>query len=247
MPVLLPNIYKHLGESVSIMKSGNTYRLISFDSIRIKDILNFTAPCSLSKYLKQWNGTDTKGIFPYQYFKSVEQVNATTEFPPYEAFHSSLKGDVAIEEYESAKRLFNHRRSLPSKHPNHWSSMKDYLQFYNQLDTKPLVEAIVNSFEAFAYHFDVAPNRSFSLPSMAFKSMFNQYDRSLPLSYSFRPKDDEIRQLFRNSSIGGLTTVTHRHINLMDSNSPLNSRFAPDGNRFTSVSFWDFNRFAHTA
>ena len=228
------------------MKQGNCYRLISFDSIRIKDILNFTAPCSLSKYLVQWNAKEAKGIFPYQFFKSVEHLNATTEFPLFDDFYSSLKGDVSVEDYESAKQLFDSRRSLPTTDPNHWSGMRDYLQYYNQMDTKPLVEAIVNSFEAFSHHFDVAPNRSFSLPSMAYQSMFNLYDGSLPLSYSFRQKDDQIRQLFRNNAIGGLTTCSHRHINLSDNGGPHNSRFAPDGNRFSSVSFWDFNRFDFT-
>ena len=39
-----------------------------------KDIYNFTSPCSLDKYLKQWGVTETKSVFPFNAFNSIEQM-----------------------------------------------------------------------------------------------------------------------------------------------------------------------------
>ena len=31
-----------------------------------KDVLNYTSPCNLSTFLKQWKTTEQKGIFPHE-------------------------------------------------------------------------------------------------------------------------------------------------------------------------------------
>ena len=61
-----------------------------------------------------------------------------------------------------------------------------------------------------------------------------------PLAWSFSRED--LRVLFRDNVIGGNTSVYHRHIHLNNEKSPKNARIAPNGDKFTSVSFWDFNR-----
>lgn len=208
--------------------------------IIFKDVLNYTAPCSLDKYLKTWQANDAKGIFPHELFDRVEQICETETFPAYEKFYSMLKKtNVSREEYDAAKNLYDYHFNLPMDHPEKWWSMKNYLRHYNLLDVRPLVTAITNSFTAFTHHFKIDPYTHLSLPSLAFKAMFRLYDDVLPLSYSFG--DDELRTLFRGSIIGGLTNVYHRHINLMDDTGPHNARFAPNGNKYTYVSFWDFN------
>ena len=241
MPMLIPFIYKIKGDECSIMKKGNKYNLVSFGQIRLKDVLQFTAPCSLSKYLKQWGAEEIKSVFPYEFYKSIEEIEKAKTFPPYEAFFSTLKNEnVSEDQYRNAKQLFDFHCSLPVGHQDRWESMTDFLKYYNLLDVRPLVDALVKSFEAFESHFAVKPNMSHSLPSLAYSSMFKLYDTNAELSYSFQ--NDQVRSLFRNNAIGGLTTVSHRHVNLSDDDSPHNSRFAPNGDRFTSVNFWDFNR-----
>ena len=204
------------------------------------DVLNYTAPCSLDKYLKTWQASEAKGIFPHERFNSIEQIEETTVFPAYEEFFSTLKNaNVDRDEYERAKLLYNEHFNLPDEHPDKWHSMRDWLKHYNLLDVKPLVTAIENSFTAFTRHFSVDPYTHLSLPSLAFKAMFKMYDKKLPLSYSFG--DDDLRKLFRGSIVGGLTNVYHRHINIEDDSGPHNARFAPNGDKFSYVSFWDFN------
>ena len=59
--------------------------------LSFRDVINYNAPCSLDNYLKTWNGEYSKSIFPYTFFKSVEELKSYTEFPPKEAFYSDLK------------------------------------------------------------------------------------------------------------------------------------------------------------
>ena len=222
------------------MKKANKYTVFQCGEIIFKDVLNYTAPCNLDKYLRTWNATEVKSVFPHELFSSIEQVEKTTTFPAYEDFYSTLRNtNVDQGDYDQAKHLYNHHFNLPVGHPEKWSSMRDWLRHYNLLDVRPLVTAIENSFAAFTHHFYVDPYSNLSLPSLAFKAMFRMYDKNLPLSYSFG--DDELRKLFRGSIVGGLTNVYHRHVNLEDDNGPRNARFAPNGNKFSYVSFWDFN------
>ena len=55
-----------------------------------------------------------------------------------------------------------------------------------------------------------------SLPSIAFQSMINHCDQSCPLIVSFAKETknfkhgEQVRQLFHDSIIGGITNVFHR-------------------------------------
>ena len=71
--------------------------------------------------------------------------------------------------------------------------------------------------------------------------MYNHYPTNAAYVYSFNEKNNDLRQKVRSETIGGLTTCLHRHVNLYDENYPKNSRFAPNGQRFTSCCFFDFN------
>lgn len=71
--------------------------------------------------------------------------------------------------------------------------------------------------------------------------MMNSYDDKLPYTYSVGPKGQDILDWYRSNIIGGLCNVYRRHINLMDTNSPPNSRIAPCGCPFTWFGFTDVN------
>ena len=139
-------------------------------SITFRDVLNYTAPCRLTKYLKQWGSVLAKSIFPYSLYNSIEELENATDFPPYETFYSELtQSNVTQDEYDDAKAEFERRKQLPVNHPDHIKSMKCWLKYYNCLDTKPLVTAMENSFDKFFYYFKVDPNMHLSLPTLAFK------------------------------------------------------------------------------
>ena len=65
--------------------------MMNVDRIQFRDVLDFTAPTNLAKYLKTWNASDAKSIFPYSYFNSIEDLESTIDFPSKEAFFNELK------------------------------------------------------------------------------------------------------------------------------------------------------------
>ena len=71
--------------------------------------------------------------------------------------------------------------------------------------------------------------------------MMNSYDPTLPYVYSFGPKAQKELEKCRCSFVGGNVNCYCRHINLMDDQSPHNSRFSPSGERYTNFAFYDFN------
>ncbi len=60
---MLPFIYKIKGDKVDVLKKGTRLILLEVDNVQFKDVLQFTAPCTLSKFLKMWNVKEEKVSF----------------------------------------------------------------------------------------------------------------------------------------------------------------------------------------
>lgn len=242
IPYLIKALEKRYGK-VNVLKKNNLYFNISCRKFTFKDALLFTSPCSLSKYLKQNQVKEKKSIFPYSFFRSIEEMRNCVNFPPHQAFFSELRNsNISLSDYTEAKTEFERRRALPSDHPDYMANMVDWLKFYNQLDTVPLAHAIDHSFGNFFTIFGLDPGFCVSLPKFAQSCMFRLYDKETALCYSFWKKNSSIRQLFRSNLTGGLVNVFHRCIDLSGRpNMPLASQFSSNGKPFTSLMFFDFN------
>ena len=130
----------------------------------------------------------------------------TRVFPPKEAFFNQFQQKHIDEnDYEGARQMFNSKIAS-----GEWKNMGCFLKFYNLLDVVPLVHAIQNCFQSYAKYFNIDPMRYLSLPSIGFDAMYNLFDQNLPYVFSFSAIGDEIRQLFRDNVVGGLSTVFHR-------------------------------------
>ena len=238
IPILIGGIVQYANKykiKPETLKKGAKYLTLSVGDIVFKDILNYSSPCSLDKYLRQWKAPEAKGIFPHAYFPTIESIRLCTVFPPKSAFYSKLKQcGPSDDDYDDAKSMYETKINDGS-----WSNFSDYLQWYNCQDVGPLVTAISNCFNKFYEYFYIDPLMHLSLPSIAFKAMFAAFDKSMPYVSSF--KSDEIRQMFRESVDGGVANIYHRDVDLIGSDSPHNARFAPNGNPFTSIIFKDVN------
>ena len=74
--------------------------------------------------------------------------------------------------------------------------------------------------------------------------MFNAVPTDSSLVWSFSNKFTDLRELFRKSksSVGGLTSVFHRHFDLTGSSeSPLAARTVPNGDPLTHCHLIDYN------
>ena len=129
----------------SILKRGSKYFTIETSRFIFNDTLNFTSPCSLSNYLKQWKIQETKSIFPYQFFASVEDLKKCTEFPGQLAFYSSLKKEGVDDKiYQETRNYYNFCKSLPLSDSRSMRNMADFLAYYNCLDTRFRVNIFLN-------------------------------------------------------------------------------------------------------
>ena len=121
-------------------------------------------------------------------------------------------------------------------------SMRQWLAYYNALDTTPLAHAINRSFQRFFEIFGIDPSFCMSLPKFAQGCMFQSYSPDSPLCYSFSPKNSDLRELFRENLYGGLVNCFHRLVDLSGRpNMPRSAQFAPNGRPLTSLMFFDFN------
>ena len=228
---------------INLMKKGARYFSVEFENIILLDTLNYTSPCSLSGFLQQFNVSEKKSVFPYQYFASIEDVKKCIEFPPYREFYSQLKQkNVPIEEYNEAKLLYEKCRLLPDGDTNQMKNMLDFLIYYNANDVMPLITAIKRCFSAYDSCFEQNAYTALSLPSLASAAAFHLYDKRAALCFSFNESNNDLRILFRESIIGGLVNVYHRRISLLDLSAPKNAVYSGTGEMFTKITFLDANR-----
>ena len=127
---------------MTTIKKGTSYMVLTLSKtvgdrkaqIDIRDTLQYTAPCSMAKYTKQWGAVLGKSIFPYTKYKSIQEMAEDTEFPNHECFYSELtQSNVSIEDYQESKAEFYRRKNLDSNHPDKINSMRDWLRHYNCL------------------------------------------------------------------------------------------------------------------
>ena len=148
----------------------------------------------------------------------MEQLRNSTSFPPKEAFFNQMKQQHISEDlYNSMKSLFESKQAA-----GEWSSMADYLRYYNLLDVEPLVQAITTCFDNYAKFFKVDSCSRMSLPTIGFEAMYLMHDQALPFVFTFNDNNarnltkrlkrqiNPIRELFRDQVVGGLSTVFHR-------------------------------------
>lgn len=80
------------------------------------------------------NERSFKGIFPYDYFDSLEKLKLE-EFPDKKEFYSILyQKDISNEEYNHGKKIFN----------RYCETFKDYLMLYQKLDVLILTDVFEN-------------------------------------------------------------------------------------------------------
>ena len=67
--------------------------VFSTPTVSFCDITNFVGRMSLVNFSKNYCNqidSDGKGLFPHDWFRSIESMRETTQFPPYDAFKSEL-------------------------------------------------------------------------------------------------------------------------------------------------------------
>ena len=123
------------------------------------------------------------------------------------------------------------------------TSMKDYLIYYNCIDTEVLCDGFQNYVDSFIRNFQISPVGYLTLPGLSEKVMWKQYDKTEASPYSFSNKFGHINEIIRGSLIGGLSTVFKRHVEIGESDEQFADcvHRARNGLRFNRLVAYDAN------
>ena len=122
-----------------VIKNCGGYMVIASPKLKFLDVINYVAAgTSLEKLYNSYSVSIPKGTFPYQWFDSLEKLNATS-LPLKEEFFSVLTNKAITDEtYQSCINTWNNMPTSRSDVRN----FVDYTRYYNHRDVLGLAEAI---------------------------------------------------------------------------------------------------------
>ena len=203
-----------------VVKRQNSMVCVETRSLRFLDVCNFIAPgFSYRKYLAAFDCAEEKGFFPYEWMDDVSKLECKA-LPPREAFYSSLKNETLSEsDYALCQRAWR---------DNGMSKMKDFLIWYNNLDVKPMLEAIAKQCSIYETKGIDMLKDAISLPGLAVRWLFASVpSRPVPVEFDSSALHREVRQLLpvmllrdeerdlyqtiKDNLVGGPSIIFHRY------------------------------------
>lgn len=154
------------GDKIFSVKNGNTFKTLKSGNFAFYDICQYLpAGYNLDQYIQAFNkGGLKKSVFPYEYMDSYEKLNSDINLIERKHFFSTLKNcGITDDEWKE----FNDNRIIYQ-----WKTLKDLLRFYNNLDVRPFLEAVINN-QKFYYPLQLEMFKDgLSLPALSEKIMF---------------------------------------------------------------------------
>ena len=164
-----------------------------------------------------------KGIFPYDWFDSLDKLNATA-LPPIEAFHSKLIDEACSQE--------DYDRALYVWDLFECKTFKDYHDIYMRTDVYLLAD-VFESFRQIAHKaYGLDPAHYYTLPGFSWDAMLKATKIKLELL-----TDPDMHLFFEKGIRGGVSSVMTRHA---QANNPYMQNYDPS--KPTSyLQYWDAN------
>ena len=221
--VLKPTLMHELNQRddiVFVVKRQNSMVCIETQSLRFLDVCNFIAPgFSYRKYLAAFDCAEEKGHFPYEWMDDISKLECSA-LPSRDAFYSTLKGEGLSEsDYALCQRAWR---------DNKMSRMRDFLVWYNNLDVKPMLEAVGKQCAIYeAKGIDMLKD-AISLPGLAVRWLFASIpSQPIPAQFDSSALHREVRQLLpvmllteehrdlyqtiKDNLVGGPSIIFHRY------------------------------------
>ena len=176
-----------------VIKRNNHFMCIKTEKLRFLDIKNFIAPgFSYDKFIKAYDVNQTKFFFPYEYVDNLEKLNHT--LPNHEAFYSNLKETNITEiEYQAVVRKWREEN---------WTSLRELLIYYNNLDVGPFVEAVEKCVIFYQSKGLDLFKQSFSVSGITKRYLFSQTPSDCFFSLIDK-KNSDLHQLMMDQLVGG--------------------------------------------
>ena len=200
---LIPHFLGNEIEITNAIKKDNGFMQVATEQLVFLDVSNFiSAGTSYSKWLKSWEVEENKGVWPYEKFTSLEFLDQTF-LPPPADFHNKLKGaDISNENYKYLQDVWLE---------NEMQTVRDLLIWYNNLDTKPMVEGLNKMCSLWKeMGIDMLKGGSISLPGLAYTHLVQTLPKRICLPLWNR-KTKHWHYTLRENICGGPSIIFKRY------------------------------------
>jgi hypothetical protein len=143
-----------------VIKEGNKYKVIKTENFIFLDQMHYCAAgTSLASFIKAYDVGENKGWFPYEWFDSYDKLEYPVKKLKITDFYSSLKDEaMSQEDFDQLMKICTE---------NNLILVKDLLQWYNNLDVRPMLKACLKQKEIFySFKLDMYKD-AFSLPALS--------------------------------------------------------------------------------
>ena len=209
-----------------LSKKTNQFVSFKFGDVQLLDIMNFLGGATgLDSFLKAYKTEETKGFFPYEWFKNPEKLN-NKELPPYDSSFSKLRNINPLEkDYNDFENLTTSglpseqavcklrlNKILPTGDENYaylrsiWVSegMKSFLMWYNNKDFVPTLEAMQKMIEFYHQKEIDMLKLGCTLRNLANICLHKSTDSKF---YPFTESDKDLLEKIREDMVGGPSIV----------------------------------------
>ncbi|KAL5252197.1 hypothetical protein ACHWQZ_G015102 [Mnemiopsis leidyi] len=234
---VLISLLVQMEEVKYVIKRGGSYVCIATENLKFLDIISYLAAgTTLDGFLKAYNASVRKSFFPYEYFSTLDLLESC-QFPPYDGFYSSLKqrntlepgktstltddekaaiGRTPTKEFpltdnESQEiALFRYNTLRDNFNNNEWT-MRNYLEFYNNNDVVPFLEAVENMCTYYKSRGVDIFKEAVSVPGVSLRLAFREMDQQQSF-HLFNKRHSDLVDLFQGqkNNVGGPAIIFDR-------------------------------------
>ena len=159
-------------------------------------------------YLDYFNDIEeSKSFIPSEWMTASDR-SAYSEMPPYEAYE--VKGKNVLEEGDRTLGLKRYDELKQLWKEKGWTCFGDYLEYYNNLDVGPFVDAVEKMLDFyFARGIDVL-KVAVSIPGIARRMLFDTARKQNESFASILSKDEDLYHILKRNIVGGPSIIFHR-------------------------------------
>ncbi|XP_046346617.2 uncharacterized protein LOC124127210 [Haliotis rufescens] len=192
------------------VKKNNGYLCQSNESFKFLDVTQYLSPgTSYAQFLKAFGVQEKKGFFPYEYLDKVDKLEETRLPPLGEAWHSSLKQKSVLD--DGLKSVEDNYTDLEEVWRREgMSTFRDFLEWYNNLDVGPFVEA-VRAMQRFYFEDGIDLFKTtMSVPGVARQKLFRESEREGVTFALFDKQNKDLYHTIKQNVVGGPSIIFTR-------------------------------------
>jgi len=203
IPLVKAYLLEYLLDKIKfVILEGKSFTCLTTAKLKFLDIKNHIAPgFDYAKFIRAYEVEQQKFYWLYEWFQNFQQLDEPT-LPPHAAFYSSLKKEnISQEAYALCQTVWKDKN---------WTSKPDHLEYYNNLDVEPFLQAVEKLFNANKELGLDAFKSSLTLPGLTLQLMLFS---DLPPGVYFtliNQSNSDLHQLIKKNVCGGLSVVFHR-------------------------------------